>query len=254
MTRTPLVRPPSPQGALLGRGVWSMPLWVAAGLLFWLLGFLMNTEPRSRLWGVELVLFALLLVGMWANAKYDLRKRIRIPRRFAPVAYVGLVWLFGMTYEASLTVAGTGIGGVHPETIPSFVLAQGDYIPIALVSLFVIRRTRASFREIYFFAGGKSLTEGLIFMGVLTAVLVSPMAPLAPFVLAYYTLAYATFMALPLLFVDEELLWKASPEPRWRSIPFYWLLGFVLAIAIRIFWGLIYSPIATRLFQLPPNP
>jgi len=25
-------------------------------------------------------------------------------------------------------------------------------------------------------------------------------------------------------------------------------------MAIRIFWGLIYSPIATRLLQLPPNP
>ena len=206
MTRTPLARRPSPLGAVLGRSVWSVPIWVAAGLLFWLLGFLMNTEPRSRLWGVELVLVALLLAGTWANAKHDLRKRIRIPRRLAPVAYVALVWLFGMTYEASLTVTGAGIGGVHPETIPSFVLAQGDDIPIALASLFVIRRTRASFRENCFFAGGKSLTEGLIVTGVLTAVLVSPMAPLAPLVLAYYTLAYATFKALPLLFVDEELL------------------------------------------------
>jgi hypothetical protein len=241
-------------GPVSGRGVWSVPLWVGAGLLFWLLGYLTNTEPRSRLWGAELVLFALLLVGLWANAKHDLRKRLRIPRRLAPVAYVGLVWLFGMTYEASLTVTGTGIGGVHPGTLPSFLLAQGDYIPIALVSLFVIRRTRASFREIYFFAGGKSLTEGLVFMGVLSAVLVSPTFWLAPLVLAYYTLAYATFMALPLLFVDEALLWKGGPAPRPRSIPFYWLLGFVLALAIRIFWGLVYSPVATSLFQLPPNP
>jgi hypothetical protein len=114
-----------------------------------------------------------------------------------------LVWSFGMLFELSLTVTGAGIGGVHPETVPSFVLAQGYYIASALV--------------------------------------------------ACYTLPYSSFVALPLLFVDEELLWKEACPPQRHSIPFFWALGFGLALAIRIFWGLVYSPIVTRLFDLPPN-
>jgi hypothetical protein len=158
-----------------------------------------------------------------------------------------------MLYEVSLTVTGQGVGGIHPETLPSFILAQGDYIPIALISYFIIRTTRASFQDIFFFAGGKSLTEGLIFTGVLSSVLISPMFWFSPLVIAYYTMAYSSFIALPLLFIDEQLLWKDSNQTRRRSILFYWVIGFVLAMAIRIFWGLIYSPVVTHLFRLPPN-
>ena len=74
---------------------------------------------------------------------------------------------------------------------------------------------------------------------------------LSPLVLAYYTLAYSSFIALPLLFINEELLWKDSHQAQPHSIPYYWLLGFVLALVIRMCWGLIYGPIVTRLFLLP---
>jgi hypothetical protein len=167
---------------------------------------------------------------------------------------VFLVWLFGMIFELTLTVTGEGVGGVHPETVPSFILAQGDYIPIALVSYFVIRRTHASFKEMFFFAGGKSLTEGILFTGVLVAQIASPFFFLSPLTLAYYTLAYASFIAAPLVLVDAALLWDTSPRPQRRSVLCFWALGFVLAIAIRIFWGLVYGPLATRLFDLPPTP
>lgn len=237
-----------------GRGLWNIWIWIAAGLLFTALSLTNNSGPRSPYWFSEIILYALMLAGMWANAKYNLSKKIPIPRHLAPPAYVFLVWLFGMVYEVSLTVNGQGVGGIHPETLPSFILAQGDYIPIALTSYFIIRKTRASFQDMFFFAGGKSLTEGLIFTGVLTSVLISPMFWLSPLVIAYYTMAYSSFIALPLLLIDEQLLWKDSNQTWRRPILFYWVIGFVFAMAIRIFWGLIYSPIVTQLFRLPPNP
>lgn len=46
-----------------------------------------------------------------------------------------------MMFEAGLTVTGEGIGGSTPRPLPSFILAQGDYIPIAVVTYLVIRRT-----------------------------------------------------------------------------------------------------------------
>ena len=237
-----------------GRGIWNVWLWIAIGLIFWGLSFFSSSGPRSPYWASELLLYALMLVGMWANRKHQLSKRIRVPKPLAPLAYVFLVWLFGMLFELSLTVTGEGVGGMHSETWPSFILAQGDYILIAVVSYLVIRRTHAGFRDTFFFAGGMSLTEGLIFTGVLSSLIVSPLFWLAPLGLAYYTLAYASFVALPLLFIDGELLWKNSLQPKKRTILFYWALGFGLAFAIRLFWGLLYGPFVTQLFRLPPGP
>jgi hypothetical protein len=239
---------------LIKHGIWNIWLWIVLGIIFASLNLGNSSEPKSRYWFAELALYSLMLTGLWANAKFNLRKKLPIPRKIAPAVYVLLVWLFGMIFELSLTVTGEGIGGLHAETLPSFILAQGDYIPIAIVSYFVIRRTQASFQEVFFFSGGKSLTEAILFTGVLTSVLFSPMFWLSPIVLAYYTLAYSSFIALPLLFVDEELLWKESFQARRHSIPFFWMLGFVLAFFIRIFWGLVYSPVVTQLLHLPPNP
>lgn len=241
----------SSSSVLYGRGLWNVWIWIAVGLLFVALNFGDASGPKSPYWISEIVLYGLMLAGMWANVKFDLRKKIRLPRRLAPLAYCFLVWLFGMLFETSLTQTGRGIGGMHAETIPSFILAQGDYIPIAILSYLVIRKTRATFKEVFFLAGGKSLTEGLIFTGVLTSVLFSPMFWLSPLLLAYYTLAYSSFIALPLLFINEELLWKDSHQAQPHSIRYYWLLGFVLALAIRLCYGLIYGPIVTQLFHLP---
>jgi len=132
-------------------------------------------------------------------------------------------------------------------------LAQGDYISTAMVSYVVIRKWRLSFREMFFVAGGKSLTEGLIFTGVLTAILFSPQFLLTPIVLGYYALAYSSFIALPLLFIDEALLWQNDRPTRQHSSAYFWALGFILAIPIRLFWGLVYSPLVTRFFDLPAN-
>ncbi len=239
---------------LFGKGIWNLSLWLGLGFTFLTLNLFADPGARSPYWFAELGLYALMFAGLWANVKYDFRKKIRIPRPIAPAVYIFLVWLFGMVYETSLTVTGQGIGGVHPETLPSFILAQGDYIPIAIVSYLVIRKTKASFHELFFFAGGMSLTEGLIFTGVLTTVLFSPQFFLAPSILAYYTMAYSSFVALPLLLIDEGLLWQAPGIQGQHSVPYYWMLGFILALAIRVFWGLAYSPVVTRLLNLPAMP
>ncbi len=235
-------------------GIWNIWLWIVLGIIFVAINLGNSSEPKSRYWFSELALYILMLSGLWANAKFDFRKKLPIPKKIAPAVYVFLVWLFGMIFELSLTVTGEGVGGLHPETLPSFILAQGDYIPIAIISYIVIRRTQASFREVFFFAAGKSLTEALIFTGVLTSLLFLPMFWISPIVIAYYALAYSSFIALPLLFVDEELLWQESFQAQRHSIPFFWILGFVLALLIRIFWGLVYSPVVTQLLHLPPNP
>ncbi len=238
--------------AIFGKGIWFVPVWIGLGLVFYLLNLLAGSQIRSPYWFSELVLYALLLIGLWANRRYNIRKVISLPRQWAPVLYIFLVWLFGMLFEASLTVTGQGIGGVHPQTLASFILAQGDYLPLAIVSWWVIRKLHPAFSELYFFSAGISLTEGLIFTGALTAMILSPQFFLAPFGLAYYALAYSSFIALPLLIIDEGLLWDArqvKPYP----VPLYWLLGFGIAILVRLFWGLVYSPLVARLFDLPPN-
>jgi hypothetical protein len=240
--------------AIHWQGMWTVSAWIAAGLLFAVLLLGDRSAPWSPYWASELVLYGLLLGGMWVNHRYGLKKKLPIPRRIAPLAYVFLVWLFGMLFEISLTVTGEGVGGLHAQTLPSFILAQGDYIPIGVISYLVIRRTQASFRDVFFFAGGKSLTEGLIFSGALTSLVLSPSFWLAPLTLAYYTLAYASFIALPLLIVDERLLWKGPERAERHSILFFWILGFFLALGIRLFWGLIYGPWVTQLFHLPPSP
>ncbi|HJW76554.1 MAG TPA: hypothetical protein VJ787_12970, partial [Thermoleophilia bacterium] len=177
------------RGSFLRRNLWNVRVWIGLGFVFVVLNGLAGTGPRSPLWFMELVLYGLMIAGLVANERYSLRKRTPLPRVLAPLGYVSLVWLFGMMFEMSLTATGEGIGGVHQETIPSFILAQGDYVPIALVSYLVIRWFRISFTETYFFAVGKSLTEGLLFTGILAATVLSPAFVLAPVVLAYYALA-----------------------------------------------------------------
>jgi hypothetical protein len=228
----------------LGRTLSAPILWIGLGLLFLVAG-LQSDAPRSPFWPVEWLLYALFLGAL------ALKGRIALVagRTAAPVAYLALSWLFGMIYEASLTVDGSGIGGMHPDTRTSFVLAQGDYVLIALCCWLAVRWLRLDFRRAFFLAGGFSLTEGLIVTGVLAGVIASPHAIWAPVVFAYYMLVYACFIALPLLFVRPQALWHL-PEPGRLSALLCVPLGFVIALPIRIVWGLVYGPAATALFGL----
>ncbi len=58
-----------------GRGIWNVWLWIAIGLIFWGISFFTSSGPRSPYWASELLLYALMLVGMWANRKHQLSKR-----------------------------------------------------------------------------------------------------------------------------------------------------------------------------------
>lgn len=238
------------KSSICGKGIWNIKIWITIGILFLLLAQLDDKMIRSPFWFFEIFLYGNMILGIWANDKYDIRKKIKIPRKIAPLVFIFLVWAFGMIYEMSLTVNGSGIGGLHKDTFTSFILAQGDYIAIAFASFFIIRYLRLSFKDVYFLAGGKSLTEGLIFTGVLLMTLLSPFFFLSPFILGYYTLVYASFIALPLLYVDEELLWKEKAVYKKHSILLMWLLGFIVAFGIRLFWGLVYGPIVTKIFNL----
>lgn len=234
--------------ANLLRSPWT---WIALGLAFAAANLLADDAPAAPLWFADLPLYGLMIYGLW---RLQAGQPLYLPlsRRTAPLAFVAISWAFGMVYEASLTVTGTGIGGVHPDTRASYLLAQGDYVLIAGTTVLLVRWLRLDFGQAFFLAGGKSLTEGLIFTGILAATLVSPLVWAAPFVLAYYTLAYATFVAMPLLFIDPRLIWVADAPGRlaiWQC----WGLGFVLALVVRVIWGLGWAPLATRIFDLPPN-
>lgn len=233
----------------MGRGV--LLAVIALGLVFAGLSRLDTSGPRSPYALVEFALFALMVgVLLWRGTGGI---GLRLTGIAGAVAFVLLSVGFGFVYEATLTVDGTGIGGIHPDTRASYLLGLGDYVPLAIVTLLAVRVWRLDFGGAFALAIGKSLTEGLIFTGVLTAQLLSPAAPFAPLTVAYYALAYATFIALPLLVLAPAGLWS----PVERKAPHAVVLivaGFVLAFGVRLFWGLLWSPFATDLFGLPPQP
>ncbi len=223
-------------------------LFILAGLTFLALSLMYRDGPASPYWWGELMLYALMAAGL-ASGGFNLSPS----RRTAAVVYIALCWAFGMVYELSLTVDGTGLGGVHPDTRASFLLAQPDYLMIAAVALWLVRRWHLGFAGAFWIACGKSLTEGLLFSGALTAAILSPAWPFAPLMLAYYALAYSTFVALPLLVLAPETLWSDKPTTPPGALRLI-AAGFVLAFVIRLIWGLVFGPLIAWAFNLPPNP
>jgi hypothetical protein len=237
--------------SITGRGITNVKLWLLLAFIF---SFLSRDEgaPTSPLWFLEYLLFALMVLGIVLREKTDRGLPLRIPRVWTALLYVFLAWLFGMIYELTLTVNGEGIGGVHRQTYASFLLAQGDYLLIAITSLAAVYWCRLSFQQMWFLAMGIALTEGLIFMGILWAVILSPLFFLSPLVLVYYSFVYASFSALPLLFLDEQVLWRAGPRRNWGFLPLVGL-GFAMGFVIRVVWGLVYCPLVASWFDLPAN-
>ena len=239
----------------LGRQLRDVPLWVALGVIFSLVVAANSDEgsPRSPFGFLEVPLFLLMIAGIWADRRFGFAFRIAMSRRGAAVAYVLLSWTAGMIYELTLTQTGEGVGGLHADTTASFLLGQGIYIPASVTSLIVIRWFRLSFREAFFYAAGFSLAEGLVFTGVLLATLLSPQVVLAPLMFAYYALVYGCILAMPLLAIDERLLWAA---PWYRRKAATWQLvvgGFLIGLALNVLWGLVLGPLVEALFDLPPN-
>lgn len=230
--------------AVLGRPLF----WIVLGLALKLPG--MDSAPASRFHGIDWLLYAGLLAGLVAQGKGW--AGVTLSPRAAAIAFVVLVWAFGMIYEMSLSVDGTGVGGMHPDTFTSFVLAQGDYLLLALLCLAAVRLLHLGFTGLFWFAAGIALTEGLVFTGVLWQVVLSPAPWAAPAFLAYYFLAYAAFLTLPLMILNPAPLWSARarrlPAGRIGLI----VAGFLCGFASRLIWALGYGPAAHALFDLAP--
>lgn len=238
-------------------GILTSPwLWIATGLVFVVLNLMDPAQARSPVWFVVLFLYMLMINLLWIGRDKPPSQRPksasvyvskaeappdRAEMRFAGLAYFGLVLVCGAVFEASLSVEG-GIGGMHADTLSSFILAFGDYSLLALASLLLIRLLRLDFRQGFFLAGGMALSEGLIFKPVLVSVVLSEQFYLAPILVAFYTLAYASFLALPQLILPYGALWKDDQRPGWVSVPLLWLLGLLAAFVTRLLWGLIYVP------------
>ena len=157
-------------------------LWVILALAFsLLLHFAADSaaEAASSLWFLDPLLLVTFLLGL--GQRPWLR---RSGGWSTAVLFIGLSWLTGMLYELSLRTGPTGFGGMHPQTVPSFLMAQGFYVPLALLSYFLIRRYRYTFKEAFFAFSLVALYE-MVTMGWLFAALFSPLFFLTPLLIAY---------------------------------------------------------------------
>jgi hypothetical protein len=204
-----------------------------------------SDAPRSTLGWLDWPLYVGVIGGFAAQGLGW--RGARLTPLAAALGFLALSLAFGTMYELSLTVDGTGWGGVHPDTRTSFVLAFGDYAMLALACLLAIRWLRLSAAQLYWLAFGISMTEGAVFTGVLWQV---PL-PAMPIYVAYYALAYATFLVLPALLVNPRRLWRDDRPARLNPLVLL-ALGFAIAFAVRVIWGLVYGPIVTDLFSLLP--
>jgi len=220
--------------------MWSMIIWIPAGLAFVVLSQMDPAFARSPLWFVALFLYMLMIHLLYIGRA---KPRKRAPMKHAALAYLGLVLLFGAIFEASLTIDGTGFGGMYPQTVPSYILAFGDYFLMGLACLFLVRMLRLDFKQTYFLAAGMSLSEGLVFNGSLIAVAMSPKPYFAPILLAFYALTYASSLALPLLVLPYGILWRDDTRPGWVTIPLLWLIGLAVSVVTRLIFMLLYAPV-----------
>jgi hypothetical protein len=201
-----------------------MWLIILLGLSYSLLGLIGNTRAgASSLWYLDPILLGVFALGFFVRDRLPLR---RFSACVGAFIYIAGVWLTSMLYELSLRTGETGFGGMHPETMTSFILAQGFYIPFAFGGWWLARRHAYSFRDVFWTGALSSLYE-MITVGE-AAVLNSPnLLVVAPLLAGYYLTVYGLLLAMPLLFNDEKTLWQAAPRiiPAWRKVIWGILLG-----------------------------
>src|SRR3990167_2188124 len=159
-------------------------------------------------WFAEIVLYLIFFLGLWLDSRYHFRERLTLSRGKAVFLYFVIFLVTATIYELSLSPTVGSFSEYHAKPIPSFIIIIGLYLALALFNLFLIRRYHYTFKELYFAAGAASLWEGLVYTGVLTAVILSPTFFLAPFIFAYYMLVYGVIFCMPFIFIREELLWS----------------------------------------------
>jgi hypothetical protein len=164
--------------------------------------------PRSPFWWTTPLLLGLYL-ALWLL-------RARLPRlRPARASTTAAVYLLlglaaGATYELSITVDGTGVGGFHRDTATSFALLPGFLVPAVLLTWFMTRRFALRPAQTFFVGGVltwyESVTVGVSYL------LSAPWV--APVLVAFYVASYAVYTgALGALVVDHRLLWAPSARP-----------------------------------------
>ena len=211
-------------------------LTIAAALAFAVLG-LQDDAPRSALNWLQFPLLALLAAGLFTSAAEN-----HTQARFLPT--VALSWLLGMSVELTLTVDGTGLGGVHPDTVASFVLAQGDYVPLAAAIWVAHRWLGAGLCDLLWIVIGIALTEGLVFTGSILEAIQTGSIGGTVLVACYLVSLYLVYLLLPFRLLG------VGRGRRQRNLLLLLLIGFATGFAIRAFWGLVYSPAIGALLGL----
>lgn len=222
--------------ALLGI-IRTLKFWIISGLIFSLL-YRLNSDfykDHSPLHFIELFLFILFIGGLWLNRNGILYRFFK-PIQGNGLIYVLLSWIFGMLFELTLSTGPGGIGGMHPKTIPSFIMAQGFYWPFAIFGLILIRRYHYSLKELYFTSIAGSMTEGILFNRIIPALLFSPLFMFIPPAVAYYGLVYSFFLCLPLIFIDPQSLYGTNFVQ--ISLKRKILYGFLITLVSFLIFGL----------------
>lgn len=192
---------------------------------------------QSPLGWLQFPLIFLLCWGLFTTPENEV-----VSNKF--LSFMGLSWVLGMLVELTLTVDGTGIGGIHPDTLPSFILAQGDYIPLALAIWCLHRWMGSQVHELMWITTGMALTEGIVFTGSVVSALTAG-SLLGSFLVSSYLIAiYMVYLVLPFRLLG------ISRGNKLKGRLLLLAIGFATAFAVRVFWGLIYSPIVSWAFGI----
>jgi hypothetical protein len=165
-------------------------------------------EASSVAWLNPLLFVAALIVRTLDARRGERRWQLTGWR--AATALIAVGWVVGMVVELTIATGGDGFGGMHPETVPSFILAQGYYLPAAAFSLLAVHRYGLDTRRAFFFAGTLAWWEAIT-LGA--AAILSPFFVIAPLLIAYYFSTYALCGMAGLLLVDAGNLAGRNPRP-----------------------------------------
>jgi hypothetical protein len=200
---------------------------------------LITDGGASRFGWLLPALFASYLVLWFSAERFGLRRRLALQGGVAVTVYVVMGLAGGVLYELSLTVDGTGIGGLAADTRTSFLLLPGYLIPAVGMTLWLVRRHALDARALFFVAGIMSWYEMLTVGGA--AMIASPVLAL-PLAIFYFA-SYAVYNgALGLLVVDPSTLWAEDRPavPLRRSLLVGAIAG-VVAWACFMGWSLVVT-------------
>lgn len=181
--------------------------WLVAALAVTLLLGWSGDEASSLAW-LNPLLFVAALAVRWHDHRSG-RARLTVGGWRAVAVFLAVGWAFGMVVELTIAAGGDGFGGMHPDTGPSFVIAQGYYLPAVALTWWAVRRYGLDERRAFWFAGAMAWWEALTIGAV---AMISPAFPLAPMLAAYYVATYALCGMAGLLVVDRRQLHATSPR------------------------------------------